>query len=91
MLQVGFHPTLGLAETSIVGVTFRSDLDYATQEKRVFGDPLEGRHEEGAQVHSTQRRVVVLGNIQKDPEKKSHKIKTTKELVAVSMPPLRTL
>ncbi|TNN36021.1 hypothetical protein EYF80_053805 [Liparis tanakae] len=47
--QVGFHPTLGLAETRVVGVALGSDLDDAAQQERVLGDPLEGRHEEGAQ------------------------------------------
>ena len=66
---MGFHPTLGLTETRVVGVTFGSDLDDSAQEKGVFSHTLEGRHEEGAQVHPTQCRVVILGNVQEDSEK----------------------
>ncbi|KAG7220320.1 hypothetical protein INR49_010154 [Caranx melampygus] len=73
VLQVGLHATLGLTETCIVGVTFGSDLDDAAQQKWVFGHALEGRHEEGAQVHASQRRVVVLGDVQEDSEKRNRK------------------
>lgn len=66
---MGFHPTLGLMEACIVGMTVMSDLYDSAQKQGVFRDTLEGRHEEGAQVHSTQCCVVILRDIQKDSEK----------------------
>ena len=64
---MGFHPALGLTEARVVGMTFMGDLNDSAQKQWVFSDPLKRRHEEGAQVHSTQCRVVVLRDIQKDP------------------------
>lgn len=49
-------------------MAFRSDLNDAAQQKWVLGNALERRHEERAQVHTTQCGVVVLGNIQEYSE-----------------------
>lgn len=45
------------------------DLYDSAEKQRVLGDALQGRHEEGAQVHATQCRVVILRDVQKDSEK----------------------
>lgn len=71
VLQVGLDPTLGLTETRVVGVALGSDLNDAAQQKRVLGHALEGRHKEGAQVHTTQGCVVILRNIQEDSKERS--------------------